>query len=95
MRTLKAKLADYAPEEFYAYAKSLRQVGKHNASTVPEVKFHFQKNGRVILRVTRDPKWVSMKELKLLSQDYGKSIDELMEIARKRKVEIRETNDVN
>lgn len=95
MRTLSAKLADYTPEEFYTYAKSLRQVGKHNASTIPEVKFHFQDSGKVILRISRDPKWISTKELELLSQDYGKSIDELKEIAKKRKVEIRETNDGN
>ena len=46
---------------------------------------------RTVVRVKRDPKYVTKKEIKILAEEYGKSEEELTALfsAKQRKIEVR------
>lgn len=77
-----------SPEQFYEYVKSLRRVAESKGSkSVQDITISF--GAKVIVRLRRDEKYLTTAEVKLLAAEYERSIDELLAIFKKRKIQIR------
>lgn len=77
------------PENFYNYCLSLIQKNlKTQSSAVDGVGISFGK--RTIVRVKREPKFVTRNEIKLLAEEYRKEEQELLDLFTKRKIDVRD-----
>ena len=81
-------LSEFEAAEFRHYVEALYIRPETKGSQLVEgVGITF--GTRTIVRIKRDPKYVTREELTLLSEEYGRSPEELETLLRSRKVEIR------
>lgn len=86
---------EFNPQSFKEHVRSLflkretRAKGSAAAKAKPkEVSFRFNRKGTLILRVNRNPQWISVEELAQLGKDSGKPENELFLLLKKRKIRI-------
>lgn len=82
-------LADFTPEEFYSYVKSLH-IEPVKAAPARDFGASVNKKGNLILRVKRKPKFLLATEVRLLAEELGWTIQATwLQVAKKKDVEIR------
>ena len=87
--TLGPPISALTPQKYRECIKSLHYVPpSKNPSSIAEIKLYFGK--RTIVRVSREPKYVAKHELTILAKDYKKTEQEITDLLRSRKVEIRD-----
>ena len=85
-------MSTQTPNEYRERIKSLyvEPVSASGSKGVAGVGITF--GNRIIVRVKRDPKYVTKAEIKVLAKEYGKSEEEITALFtdKKRKIEVRE-----
>lgn len=83
------RLSKFSPQGFRSYVKALYQKPEGLPSSVSDIALYFGKRNIVKVK-NREPKFVTLKEIKQLSLDYGKTETELTELFKSRKIEVKE-----
>ena len=90
---LAPSFSSYDPETFKSYVESLSEKPESKgASSVDGIGLTF--GPRIIVRCSRDPKYVTDQEITELAKEYGKQKTELWMLFVSRKIEIRRTHDL-
>lgn len=81
-------LSSQTPEGLIEYIKSLVMRTESKASkSVDEITITF--GNRIIIRVRRNPKYVTVDEIARLAVEYKKEVAELNALFKLRKIEVR------
>lgn len=83
---LTRRLASFHPKDFWEFVTGLYQKQK-NETSVPGVRISF--GGKVTqVRITDRERKITEAELALLAEEYERTIEELRELLKKRKIEV-------
>lgn len=84
----KKALAEYTPEEYKAYIESLYQEPER-AAPPKEVSASLNKKGTLTIRINRDPKYITSKEVDALAEELSWTKQKTWLEVRRRKIEVR------
>lgn len=82
-------LKDFSPQAFMSYIRSLEIIPPKKEPKW--LSFTRNKKGTPIITCRRKPKWVLKSEIEALAKEHGIPQNEMWEMFRKRKIDIRST----
>ncbi len=81
-------LIDFAPQEFHEYVKSL-YIEPPKAVPPAEYSVTLNAKGNPVIRIRREPKWLTSAEVSLIANDIGWDYQRLWMHIRGKKIDIK------